>query len=778
VLALIFTGCVNEPSNSAHYSPPPTHVSTSQALGEPVSGYPSDQERILHVLVNQARQSGLTPNMNECGDFTAEVNAPKTPLVYNYDANLGARFTSRHLSELGCYQHDNCCVLGDAGLGTIGCLAPGACSGGGCNKTCDAGVGQNAAQRYGLFGFNSLLSEGIGTNVASGYGFWCGLVQSDSNRAAMRDDAGTQFGGGYYDAQNQTCTGTYWTVAYGNGQVQVPAIPAGAAIYEPPNPLNTASLSFAANYYDPAGAPLRSEVVVNGHCFDLDLRYGADTNGTYWASFNDPDVLPTGCHPYYFLFTQADGGRVTYPTTGQFQLPLGDQVTCPLAFDPSPQLSADCETGMQQCPQGGMQKCYTADPNTLGKGECRQGYQVCRNNFWSACKDMIGPFPETCDGLDNDCNGIVDDGDPGAGGACQVFGERGICATGVKHCISGRLTCVSTQAPQTEVCNGLDDDCDGVIDDGFSITTCGVGACFRVAQECNGQMAGTCTPGTPGIETQNLIDDDCDGVIDNGFDCRLPDGGGVGRFTNSPTPTILWVDGGAYPYTLPCTSGLLRCEADGGWSVLTPDVLPSKEVCDGVDNDCNGKSDVQDINDIGWERCGEGACVTYTPSCKAGSPFACTPGMSSAEVCNGVDDNCNGTIDEGCGCRIGDERSCYTGPSVTRDVGVCKAGERDCDGGEYTRCQNQVLPSQEYCNMLDDDCNGTVDDLCLPDGGTGGGAGGGGGTSDGGGGAGGGGASAGGGTGGGGEGKKGCGCSSGFEPMLLLSLLALTRKRK
>ena len=89
-----------------------------------------------------------------------------------------------------------------------------------------------------------------GTGVSSAYDFWCNLMQSPSNRSAIYDDAGTQFGAGNWVASNQTCTGSYWTLAYGNAQTSVPKIPAASAIYNPPNPFNTSQFYFASNYFD------------------------------------------------------------------------------------------------------------------------------------------------------------------------------------------------------------------------------------------------------------------------------------------------------------------------------------------------------------------------------------------------------------------------------------------------------------------------------------------------------------------------------------------------
>jgi 2',3'-cyclic-nucleotide 2'-phosphodiesterase (5'-nucleotidase family) len=128
--------------------------------------------------------------------------------------------------------------------------------------------------------------------------------------------------------------------------------------------------------------------------------------------------------------------------------------------------------------------------------------------------------PETCNGQDDDCDGVIDNGLPLA--SCGV----GACARTGSTCSPASCT---PGTPTAETCNGIDDDCNGVIDNGVPLATCGVGACARTGSTCS---PASCTPGAPTAETCNGIDDDCNGVVDNGV-C------GVAAVPAMP-PAALW----------------------------------------------------------------------------------------------------------------------------------------------------------------------------------------------------------------------------------------------
>lgn len=99
-------------------------------------------------------------------------------------------------------------------------------------------------------------------------------------------------------------------------------------------------------------------------------------------------------------------------------------------------------------------------------------------------------------------------------------------------------------------------------------------------------------------------------------------------------------------------------------------------------------------------------------------PDVCLPAVDegSARLCNGLDDDCDGAVDESCACVPGAVQACFAGPPGRRNVGACRAGAQQCvsngkGGGIWGPCVGGISPSEEVCDNLDNDCNGCTDDL-------------------------------------------------------------------
>lgn len=271
-------------------------------------------------------------------------------------------------------------------------------------------------------------------------------------------------------------------------------------------------------------------------------------------------------------------------------------------------------------------------------------------------------------------------------------------------------TTIQISVPET--CNGEDDDLDGVVDNGFSLgepCTSGLGVCFREGLlVCDQDGAAVCdaVPGTPELEVCDGIDNNCDGQSDEGFGLGEPCSVGqgeclsVGEVVCSP-------------------SGATVCSAEPGQEAA--------EACDGKDNDCDGA--VDNGFDVG------AACETGIGACSSQGHRICLPDGSaacdaipgepqSAESCgDDWDDDCDGSLTNGCECtEPGQTREC--GTLTTDEIesgGPCKLGVEKCTKSEDTgllwgACEGLVLPADETCgNGIDDNCNGDVDENCSLD---------------------------------------------------------------
>jgi len=453
--------------------------------------------------------------------------------------------------------------------------------------------------------------------------------------------------------------------------------------------------------------------------------------------------------------------------------------------------NGECECTPSYIADGASTKCTLENE----WGLC-EGTRQCEEEGLSDCDGQV-PGPEECNLADDDCDGFIDE--DASGKPCEISNEFGTC-DGLTVCIEGTATC-DGEMPKEETCNGLDDNCNGFIDEGFDDTDDdGIADCMdpdidgdEIVNEQDNcpllhnpeqenfdfdSQGDVCDPDDDNdgaadeedceplnawvhpdaIEVCNGVDDNCNGQTDEEFtdtdedgiaDCVDNDADGDGYLNDDDNCPLA-----ANPLQQDYDQDGLgdACDIDDD-NDNDPDEFDCEEknpainhwaleICDGVDNNCNGSidegfpdidmdalADCMDDDDDGDDipDVADNCPVTYNPdqadtdgdgvgdACEDDTDNDGDPDITDCvddnpdihhganEVCDGLDNNCNAIVDEGFLDTDGDGETDCVDEDDDNDTFL---DDDDCEP-----LNPAVNPdADEQCNGVDDNCDGEVDE--------------------------------------------------------------------